>query len=55
MIKDLLSCSLDYSICAEVALALFVIDVLWSILYGTLRLSRSCDGSMRVASLGRLN
>ena len=39
MIKDLVS-ALDYSVCAEVALALFV-GTFAVMLYGTLRLSKS--------------
>ena len=47
MIKDLL-CAVDYSACAEVALALFVTTFV-VIFYGTLRLSRGA--SERFASI----
>ena len=47
MIKDLL-CALDYSICAEIALTLFVVTFGF-IFYGALRLSR--DASARFAAI----
>jgi cytochrome c oxidase cbb3-type subunit 4 len=47
MIKDLLT-SLDYSDCAELALALFV-GAFVVIIYGTMRLSR--EASHRFASI----
>jgi cytochrome c oxidase cbb3-type subunit 4 len=47
MIKDLLT-SLDYSDCAELALALFV-GAFAVIIYGTMRLSR--EASHRFASI----
>ena len=47
MIKDLVS-ALDYSICAEIALALFVVTFGF-IFYGALRLSR--NASARFAAI----
>ncbi|NND98249.1 MAG: hypothetical protein HKN47_13065 [Pirellulaceae bacterium] len=47
MIKDLV-CALDYSMCAEAALALFV-GTFCIIFYGTFRLSR--DATERFASI----
>jgi len=47
MIKDIL-CEVDYSVCAEFALALFVVAFA-TITYGTLRLSR--NASDRFASI----
>ena len=47
MIKDLV-CSLDYSICAEITLGLFVV-VFAGILLGSLRLSK--DAANRFASI----
>lgn len=47
MIKDLV-CSLDYSACAEAALALFV-AAFAAIIYGALRLSR--EASDRFAAI----
>ena len=49
MIKDLL-CALDYSICAEIALTLFVVTFGF-IFYGALRLSREASTSFAAIPL----
>ena len=49
MIKDLV-CAIDFSICAEVALATFVAAFI-AIVYGTLRLSRSASDRFAIIPL----